>query len=271
MRPLVQAVIAASKTMGAHIDDAAMLYAKRGWMDPIELVRKLPWVDSWETPLREAWEVSALRVMLRMRKRTKAKVLKELRLEEEAALSTQEDLALVFLEEQGANLVRQLSAQNRKAMVVVLDQAIREGWSIPKIVNAIKSMIGLLPKQAKAVANRQASLEAQGWSEKRVASAVKRYGARLLKQRAENIARTETVRALNQGQLQAWKGLAADGNLPVTVKRVWIAAPSERTCPVCIGLGSLPPVGLNEPFKSSDGVFMAPPAHPSCRCSMGIV
>jgi hypothetical protein len=274
MRPLVRSVVRVSRGMGVHLDEASKLYARRGYMDPVELVKKLPWVESWETPLRESWESSALKVLLRARatSRQDKAVHKELSLDENAPLSTQETLALEFLENEGASLVRALSAQNRSAMVRVLDQAIREGWAIPKIVQNIKSMIGLLPNQAAAVLKKQDAWLAQGWTEKRVAAAVERYSARLLRQRAENIARTETVRALNQGQLQAWKGMVDEGQLPVTVKRVWIPAVSERTCPICIELGGLAPVGLFQPFVSpSVGSIMAPPAHPSCRCSMGLV
>jgi len=273
MRPLVRAVVDASKGMGMHLDDAVKLYTRQGYLDPVKLVRGLPWVDAWETPLREAWEQSAATVMLRVRRSMRSadkQVAKDIF--EDADLSVQEDLALLFLDKEGANLVVQLSRQNRRAMVEVLDRAIREGWDIPKIVRNIKSMVGLLPKQARAVLTKQAELEARDWTEKRVAAAVEKYANRLLKQRAENIARTETVRALNQGQMQAWNRQVGDSQLPTTVKRKWIAAISERTCPICMELNGMPPVGLKEPFNSPlAGTIMAPPAHPSCRCSMGLV
>ena len=267
MRPLVRGVIDASKVMHSRLDDAAQLFLRRGYLDPIQLVRDLPWVTEWETPLREAWEVSASTVMLRAFRGVKKDA------GEDEIMSVQETFALSFLEQQGAQLVRDLSVKNRRAIALVLDKAIREGWSIPRIVTSVKQMIGLLPGQAKAVMNRRELLESRGWSEKRIDAALERYSARLLKQRAENIARTETVRALNNGQQSAWLKMEGDGKLPTTVQRVWIPALSEKTCPICMELGSQRPVGLREPFTAPSAglVVMTPPAHPSCRCSMGLV
>lgn len=267
MRPLVRSVVAASKVMGARLDDAAQLYARRGYLDTIQLVRDLPWVAEWETPLRESWEVSASKVMLNAFNATKKDG------GEESVMSIQESYALTFLEQQGAQLVRDLSEKNRRAIALVLDKAVREGWPIPRIVKSIKESIGLLPGQVKAVFGRRELLESQGLSQKKIEAAVRQYSARLLKQRAENIARTETVRALNNGQQSAWLKLDGDGKLPTTVKRAWIPAMSERTCPVCMELGMQRPVGLREPFTAPSAglIIMMPPAHPSCRCSMGLV
>lgn len=270
MGPLVRAYVTAAENMRPHVDDAAKGFALRGWLDPIRLVKELPWEREWETPLREAWELSAARVMRRAWVRPEKRVLKDVTAE--VGLSMQEELGLTFLEENGATLVRQLSAQNRRAMVAILDKAIREGWSIPRIVRNIRDLIGLLPKQVAAVTRRQRVLEQAGATEDRIGRDVARYAKRLLKQRAENIARTETVRALNTGQLQAWKQQQGDQQLPQTVKRVWIPAVDERTCPICMELGAMPPVGLNEGWASpSVGFIRTPPAHPSCRCSMGLV
>jgi len=71
-------------------------------------------------------------------------------------------------------------------------------------------------------------------------------------QRMEMIARTETLRAHNQGTLKFYK--------TVGVQKVeWVAAGDERECPVCRDLDG-------QEFPIND--FPNIPAHPSCRCSV---
>jgi hypothetical protein len=270
MRPLVRAYIKATEGMHPYIDEAVQLYERRGWMDPVAMVKSIPWEDQWETPLREAWELSAARVMRRAWSGATKAIRKDL--ETEAVLSAKEQESLLWLEDHGAVLAKQLTKANRKAIRAVLEQAIKEGWGMRKTAAAIKPSIGLLPTQNKAVSNRRKKLEAQEWKPDRIQSHVERYAKKLLKQRAENIARTETIRAMNVGQMEAWKQLQRDGFLPDDVKHKWIVAGDERMCEFCMELGDSEPVPLKEGWESSEyGNVKHPPLHPSCRCSTGIV
>ena len=70
--------------------------------------------------------------------------------------------------------------------------------------------------------------------------------------RAQVIARTEILRASNQGALAVYQQYG--------VKRVmWLAAADERTCPICGALH-------RKLFPIEQIPFGAPPAHPRCRC-----
>jgi hypothetical protein len=104
--------------------------------------------------------------------------------------------------------------------------------------------------------------------------------------RAGVIARTETMRAYNAGNLA---GTEATGAAAVE----WIASPDEATCPTCrprdgipfaapwITEGtrartSLPPVGDGIPGPRNEGVkrwgrLPEIPAHPRCRCTTGAI
>jgi len=75
--------------------------------------------------------------------------------------------------------------------------------------------------------------------------------------RARMIARTETVRANNQGQLDG----AKQSGLKLMKK--WDAHLDSRTSEVCKYLNGKM-VSLNAKFKWKDQVFDAPPAHPNC-------
>lgn len=84
--------------------------------------------------------------------------------------------------------------------------------------------------------------------------------------RAEVIARTETMRAVHEGQRQLWDQAVDKGLLPEDYKRTWITTPDDRLCPVC--------EPLDGEVASAEGlyadIFDGPPAHPNCRCTEGI-
>ena len=81
--------------------------------------------------------------------------------------------------------------------------------------------------------------------------------------RAEMIARTETNRAENQGQLQAMKKSG------VEMTKTWLATIDNRTSAICKRLDDQT-VKLNEKFKDprTKEEFDAPPAHVDCRSTI---
>jgi SPP1 gp7 family putative phage head morphogenesis protein len=84
--------------------------------------------------------------------------------------------------------------------------------------------------------------------------------------RAEMISRTEVMDAANQGQLESWSQAIDAGFLTGDEKKEWIATAGDNTCEDCQDLDG-EQVGIDDVFSSGDD---APPAHPSCRCSLGI-
>jgi len=100
------------------------------------------------------------------------------------------------------------------------------------------------------------------------------YSERLIAARAETIARTETLAAINHGVHESWRQSVAEGDLPKTARRMWILTPDERLCPICAEIPGLNPdgVGMEEAFDTPEGPVMDPPApHPNCRCSVGLI
>lgn len=87
--------------------------------------------------------------------------------------------------------------------------------------------------------------------------------------RAEVIARTEVQRASNQGQLEAWDQATEEGLLTGTETKEWIVTPDDRLCPICEPLDGKN-VGLNENFDVDGDSIDGPPAHPNCRCTLGL-
>lgn len=88
--------------------------------------------------------------------------------------------------------------------------------------------------------------------------------------RAESIARTESLRAANEGQLDAWDGAKKNGLLSENAKRVWIATGDDLLCAICEPMDGVEEL-LDDPFILDDGeAITSPPAHPRCRCTVGL-
>lgn len=87
--------------------------------------------------------------------------------------------------------------------------------------------------------------------------------------RAEAIARTETIRAANAGQQETWDQAVTAGLLNGDEKQVWIVTPDDALCPICEGLdGDEAPLGGT--FNADGDDIDGPPAHPNCRCALGL-
>jgi len=87
--------------------------------------------------------------------------------------------------------------------------------------------------------------------------------------RAEVIARTETMRASNQGQIEAWDQALEAGLITGEEKKEWIVTPDDRLCPICEPLDGKT-VALSEGFDVDGDEIDGPPAHPNCRCTIGL-
>lgn len=127
-----------------------------------------------------------------------------------------------------------------------------------KLGMVLKGGVGLDERSAQAAANFAANGAA--------ARDVEGYMERLDERRAEMIARTEVIAALNQGELAVWDSAAEQGVIdPETTMRVWSCDPDP--CPkICAPMDGIM-VGFDEEFILPQGdSVIAPPAHPSCRC-----
>jgi SPP1 gp7 family putative phage head morphogenesis protein len=87
--------------------------------------------------------------------------------------------------------------------------------------------------------------------------------------RADKIARTETMRAANEGQLEAWNQAEEQGLLTGTEQKEWITTPDDRLCPICEPLDGVQ-VPRDGTFEVDGEQLDGPPAHPRCRCTTAL-
>jgi SPP1 gp7 family putative phage head morphogenesis protein len=84
--------------------------------------------------------------------------------------------------------------------------------------------------------------------------------------RVRMISRTESMRAVTEGQRELWNQAIEEGILTGDEQQVWIVTPDDKLCPECEAMdGATTPLG--ESFEGADG----PPLHPSCRCTIGLI
>lgn len=174
--------------------------------------------------------------------------------------------AVAWVNQNAGLLIREITEETRLAVRAIIKRSFEDGIPPREAAKLVRSVVGLTERQAQAVANLRARLVAKGVNKSRVTARTSAYADKLLRNRALTIARTETMRASNEGQQQLWRQARQGGYLSPSVKREWIATDDERTCPICGPLDGVV-VGLEEPFKLG---LQAPPAHPRCRCTIGL-
>jgi phage portal protein BeeE len=173
----------------------------------------------------------------------------------------------------GSEMITGITDTSKDAIREIVTSALGGDMTKDEAAVLIRDVVGLTPQGAGAVAKFQAKLAAdENVTASDAARRTAKYADRLLASRADMIARTEIMTAANKGQHEAWdqaadKGLISKG----TTQRIWIVADDDRLCDDCEQLGESEPIGLDDAFDNGGEQVDDPPAHPSCRCSQGLV
>lgn len=139
--------------------------------------------------------------------------------------------------------------------------------TIPQSATQVRALTGLTPRQVGQVERYREGLIARGITGDKLVARVERKAGQLLRQRAELIARTESITAAAAGQQQLWEAAEREGLLDRgRARRAWTVTPDERLCSICRAIPGMNPdgVGLHEPFQTPIGPIMHPAAHPAC-------
>lgn len=162
-----------------------------------------------------------------------------------------------------AKMVSDITDETEKNLRVLITQAIKSGESVYDAAAAIHDMIGLTSAQGQAVDKYRQQLEDNGLNATAVDEQVSEYSDELLTSRAETIARSEIMHALNTGQDEAWQQAQDEGVLTEEATKEWIL--DEDACDECVAAAEQDPVPIGDSFDAGD-----PPLHPRCRCTIGI-
>lgn len=180
-------------------------------------------------------------------------------------------LVKTWMSDHTGDLIKHIQAEQLKALKQIVSNGYTKGIPPADLAKEIEPYIGLTPGHAQALANFRASLITQKVDPSQVQKLTSAYGKRLLRWRANTIARSETITAANAGQLLAWETAKKTGYAPSDQKRRWITAKDEKVCLTC-GPMNGQSVLLTEPFVTPGGKELDHPgAHPNCRCTQGLV
>ena len=181
--------------------------------------------------------------------------------------------AIGWANEHSATLVQQVSDETKAGIRHAISTAIRQGTPPDRAGRMLRHMVGLTEFQSGVVGNYWEQLETEDRDPDQIDRMVRRYAERIHNQRAETIARTETITSANYGQQEAWQQAINGGYLPANAQRIWLAIDDGRTDDVCLRLDGMV-AGIDEPFTDPEtgDEYMNPgyDVHPSCRCSQGI-
>jgi hypothetical protein len=202
--------------------------------------------------------------------------------------------------------VREMNAAQLAAIRETLTNGIAAGRNPLEMARDFRGAIGLTAYQERVVANFRRQLEDRdpaaldralrdkrfdrtvarairddvALTQEQIDTMVAAYRRRWLKYRSETIGRTETIRALNLGNVQAWRAMIREGKVAAddVVKR-WIYSHDSRTRDAHRMIPGMNPrdVPLEKPFDSILGPIRWPgdenaPAENviNCRCTLMI-
>ena len=199
--------------------------------------------------------------------------------------------ATKWAKQEAGKLVTDIIESQKLAVRAVVQQAYTDGRTVHQSARALVDILkeiaptsdigqmlaeqyavntaGLFPRYATAVANyskKQAEILAkQGITGTKALETVtkrsQRYADKLRRSRAKMIARTEIMRANNQGKLESAYQAVSKGFIdPNTTKRQWSTAPMD-VCNICAPMNGVT-IGMYDSWSIGD-----PPAHPNCRCT----
>ena len=153
-----------------------------------------------------------------------------------------------------------------------------------RVVNGTRQggLVGLDSRRAGWVQNYRAKLLAEGRPQSQIDRMAQQYSNKLLRQRGETIARTETLKALNAGRQEALDQLIENPNNDIQaqdVVRAWDSAGDGKTRKTHAAADKQDPVPQGQPFIVGGYSLMYPgdtslgaPAEEviNCRCYVDV-
>jgi hypothetical protein len=172
-----------------------------------------------------------------------------------------------------AEHIKKINQDTRRAVREAIAGAIRDKRPPRDAARVIQSLVGTTRSQQKSLTRYAAQLAQQPtWAAKSAAQKtkiLKKYRDKLIRRRAQMIARTETIDALNAGSEVSWVQAQRQGLLGKNASKEWVTTP-VGACSICRDLnGQI--VLLGKTFQSSIGALERPSAHPNCHCAIAPV
>ena len=187
--------------------------------------------------------------------------------------------AVDYARTRSAQLVRSIDESNRLAIRQLITRAFTEPRTGKQTARSIREIIGLHPRWAMAV-ERFKDQNFRNFVQEGMATdaatakselMAEKYRGKLIRRRAEMIARTEIQTAQNFGREASWVASERVGLVDPRSEKQWVTAPGGSRygppCDECMDMRDVR-VPWNGVFPNG---FSMPPAHPNCRCTAVLV
>ena len=164
---------------------------------------------------------------------------------------------------QAARMITRVSKETQKAIRLLIVSSIRDGIPPVTIARQMRKMLGMNLRQAVATNNYRKLIAKGGFTKLHTEALTGKFVQKKIRERAINIARTETMTALNRGKVLSWEQGMVDGTIDKSLKVEILATGDERTCPICdFRNGSI--VSVKDHANQ-------PSFHNMCRCTVMLV
>lgn len=229
---------------------------------PSEIIDKFPW-DVFETTFRDA-EQALVDQLVDGANQDTARLFTD-------AFTSRDPEVLIWGATHAAEMVTHISREQRRLLRNHVMNSHLSGIPPMDLAREIRGIVGLTPKWQGAVVRYHRGLLAKGTSPELASKQTAKYHARLRTARAKMIARTEVMRAENEGKVMGWKRAISLGLLSVGGVKKWHTA-ITNVCPVCLPMDGQT-TDLDSTFRVSDAGgrswdVRTPPSHPHCRCTL---
>jgi len=197
-RKLEPAVASFFRWLRAELEPGVMAAAKTGNVDGMA---------DWAQPILEAVAAGG-----------RAVVEQGYFLKQEPSFDPVGEEAVSWTWSRSAELVTVISRETRDAIMLIIQDGVRSGWSPQKIARLLRPTLGLLPRHSAAVSRALAKAIEEGVPYEKAMKAAERYARKLHRYRMRMVARTEAAFANSEGIRQGF------GQLGVERLR-WVADP----------------------------------------------
>ncbi len=160
---------------------------------------------------------------------------------------------LFWSSQKAGELITEMYETTRSAIREMITDGLSRGIAPRVLAKEIRNAVGLRSDQVK----RLAKLREEGKTPEQLNRAIRK----MRKQRSLLIARTETMRAANEGLKETWTQAQEAGFLPANVKREWMSNTDRHADRDGVKIG----ITESWPWLSEPG------AEPNCGCSQGVV
>lgn len=176
-----------------------------------------------------------------------------------------------WAQKEAGNLIREVAQEQVTMVRDYVSRSQMGEFTVTQVARNLRDVVGLTTQQSGWVDNYRSRFIQDRMSkgdslERAIEAAAKpteRYQARIHKYRTETIARTEILRASNEGRNQAWQQGIEEGYISPAAQKQWVA--EFDACEICLPLD-----GISAPISGSFAEG-DPPLHPNCRCDVIMV